>query len=84
MTGQPRGTRNAPCLPIYMPPVRGSSLCLQAACSEWTRAHRHPGPLVNPGRYLGHGPWWSRLAGTMQHLPSRPFLCLSRGHVLCC
>ena len=47
MMGQPRGTCGAPCLPACMPPVRGSSLHLQAAL---------PGPERILTRFPGE-PW---------------------------
>lgn len=47
MMDQPRGTCGAPCLPACMPPVRGSSLHLQAAL---------PGPDHILTRFPGE-PW---------------------------
>ena len=82
MMGQPTGTCDAPCLPACTPPVRGSSLHLQAALTRPERIlTRFPGEP-----WLSSGPWSLAVQAGRNHtaLTLQAFPPSFPGHVLCC
>lgn len=66
--------------PTYTPSVRERSLLLQAACSDGTKIHLHPGFPGNPGLFSGpRGPSDSGWQETHSTHPPGLFFAFPRG-----